>query len=172
MRLYSAPGYAGNKQKSYVTTTQAGLHIAVFSYVWVPCFWSFAHKLDYWLFGILLLITFLLGLGMNKRCGDIDFFPNGGEFQPGCNQSLFKIADSIARLKVEGTSMHYDDIPLSFLLVFFLHVCKGLRGQVVRTVVSQYEISHFRSASVRFLLGVLLTTGRRSPKMHCIIYIS
>jgi hypothetical protein len=62
---------------------------------------------------------------MNKRCGDIDFFPNGGEFQPGCNQSLFKIADSIARLKVEGTSMHYDDIPLSLLLLLFFTCMQG-----------------------------------------------
>ncbi|XP_048729945.2 pancreatic triacylglycerol lipase-like [Ostrea edulis] len=45
--------------------------------------------------------VFNLGLGMNKRCGDIDFFPNGGEIQPGCNQSVLKIADSIARLQVE-----------------------------------------------------------------------
>lgn len=44
---------------------------------------------------------FNLGLGMSNLCGDVDFFPNGGEVQPGCNQSALTIADNIVKLKVE-----------------------------------------------------------------------
>ena len=43
------------------------------------------------------------GLGMTSLCGDVDFFPNGGETQPGCNKSVLTIADNIVRLRVEGT---------------------------------------------------------------------
>ncbi|XP_062575958.1 pancreatic triacylglycerol lipase-like [Saccostrea cucullata] len=46
--------------------------------------------------------TFNFGLGMNNICGDIDFFPNGGEMQPGCNKSALRIADTLVRFKVEA----------------------------------------------------------------------
>ncbi|XP_061166961.1 pancreatic triacylglycerol lipase-like [Saccostrea echinata] len=45
--------------------------------------------------------AFNLGLGMNNHCGDIDFFPNGGEVQPGCNQSALRIADTLIKFRVE-----------------------------------------------------------------------
>ena len=45
---------------------------------------------------------YILGFGMMDEVGHIDFYPNGGENQPGCQQSVSNFMSTAAEDGLEG----------------------------------------------------------------------